>query len=555
MSTSTKFPNLVDPLVREIFRYTTQSITEELEINITRTAYSPMIYELQDYCIALITPDFQTFMQSENAIPIFITDMGEPVRNAVATIGVDRLSPGDVFVTNFGTGQHVNNVTMATPLYHGEELTGYLVIRAHWEDVGGLIPGGQAMGARSIFHEGTRYHGIRVMRRGKVVPEVLATFQANTYQKEAVTGDLMAQIAALTLGARRWQEQVVSRWSADQVRALITTQFEASVAYARQAISDIPDGIYEAQHAWTYKQGGFTEDMVLKVKVKIDGERMIVDLSEMPPQTSLPINAGRIGGGMAAVYLAFRYLVPSEFPTDQGFFEPVEVVLPEGTIVSATGDAPMGFWNATISLVIDLVIRAIGETHPDRVPASHFASLGAIHMQGKEPDGSPWRYSEAALGGLGADKDADGYGPVKALIIGNMKSASLEMAEARFPVRYNSYSLRRESGGAGLHRGGPGTERVIEVLTDVFFDSHGELSVPAPGLAGGEPGELGSIEIKLPNSDQWIVPEGSSTGVSSLPAGTNIRQRSGGGGGWGRPTDRRGVSENNKDSEPHKTKG
>ncbi|MGW3926246.1 hydantoinase B/oxoprolinase family protein, partial [Streptomyces sp. NPDC005093] len=401
----------IDTLEREIFRYTAQSITEELEINITRTAYSPLIQEAQDYCVALITPDFRPYMQSEGSVPIFVSDMGEPVRAAVEIIGESELSPGDVFVINFGTGQHINNTSLATPLFHGDRLTGYLAIRAHWADLGGLVPGGQAMTARTIFHEGTRYAGLRIMRRGRIVPEVLATIQLNTYQKETLTGDLMSQLGACVLGERRWQERVVSRWSADEVHDIVAAQMEASAARARKAIVELPDGEYAAEHSWRFAYGGTEVDLPLKLKLTVSGDRMTVDLSEMPPQVALPINAGAAGGGMAAVRLAFRYLVGGDYPTDAGFFEPIEFVIPEGTIVSATGDAAMSFWNATISLVVDLFIRAIGAQHPELVPASHFASVGGVLLYGYREDGTLWRHADGAAGGLGAEHDRDGYGP------------------------------------------------------------------------------------------------------------------------------------------------
>jgi N-methylhydantoinase B len=528
-------PPVVDPVEREIFRYTALSITEELEVNITRTAYSPLIQESQDYCIALVTPDFRPFMQSEASIPIMVTDMGEPVRDAVSVIGVDELEPGDVFAINYGSGQHLNNTVVATPLYHGDRLTGYLAIRAHWADVGGMIPGGQAFSARSIFHEGTRYRGLRIMRRGRVVPEVMATIQANTYQKEALTGDIMAQLAACLLGAQRWQERVVARWDADQVRVLTDAQLAASAAYARRAIAALPDGEYRSDHRWHFKIAEIEVDLKFALTITIQGDRMVCDLSGMPPQTTLPINAGRIGGGMAAARLAFRYLVGGDAPTDAGFFSALDVVLPEGTIVSATGDAPMGFWNMTMPVLIDMFIRAIGNTHPDLVPASSFGSVGGLLIYGRRDDGGWWRTVEGAIGGLGGEQDADGYGPVKCLMLGNMKGIPVEMAEARYPIRYNHVRLNRETGGAGRHRGGPGVEREIQALSEVFFDAYPEPSSPAPGLAGGEPGKVGAIHYKTPDSEEWRVPGGVGSGVASLPAGTLIRQMSGGGGGWGTP--------------------
>lgn len=532
----------VDPLESEIFRYTTQSITEELEINITRTAYSPLIREIQDYSVALVNLDFLPYTQSNGSIPIFVTDMGEPVRDAVSTIGIENLERGDVFVINYGSGQHLNNTVLGTPLYHGDTITGYLAIRSHWADVGGLVPGGQAMGARSIFHEGTRYRGLRIMRRGEVVPEVLATIQVNTYQKEMLTGDIMAQLSACMLGARRWEERVVRRWDADEVAVVVDTQLAASTDYARRIISSLPDGTATTTHEWQFSQGGVEADLKFSLTLSVEGDRMVVDMAGMPPQTELPLNAGAVGGGMAAVKLAFRYLVAGEVPTDAGFFAALDIRLPEGTIVSATGDAPMGYWNTTLPLIIDMFLRAVGQLDPKRVPAAHYGSVGGLMLYGPLPDGSWWRSTEAAPGGLGAESDADGYGPVKCLILGNTKNSPIEMIEARFPLRYQSLELCRDSGGAGLHRGGPGTSKVIEVLEDVWFDAYAEPSMPAPGLAGGKPGKIGSVHVKTPDSNEWVVPEGSQTGVSSLPAGSLIRHVSGGGGGWGTAPDEQSES-------------
>lgn len=307
-----------DALEREVFRYTMQAITEELEINIVRTAYSPLIQEAQDYCIALITADFRTFAQSERGIPIFCSNMGDAVRDAVSIIGTDRLEPGDVFANNYASGQHVNNTVVATPLFDGDAIIAYLAMRTHWADTGGLIPGAQSMSSRSIFHEGARYRGLRLMRRGEVVPEVMETIRINTYQPTALIGDIMAQLAGCQLGARRWRERVMTRWSAEQITALIEEQFRTSAAAVRRAIAAIPDGKYSAEHPWLLRQGGVDLDMTLKLAMIVDGERLVVDLSGMPPQTELPINAGREGGGSAAVRLALRLLVDADVPTDHG---------------------------------------------------------------------------------------------------------------------------------------------------------------------------------------------------------------------------------------------
>jgi N-methylhydantoinase B len=521
----------IDVLEREIFRYTAESITQELEINITRTAYSPLIQEARDYCVALMTPDFRPYMHSEASIPIFATDMGEPVRDGVETIGVENLEAGDVFVYNYRTGQHLNNVTMATPLFHGDKLTGFLALRAHWADVGGLVPGGQSMSARSIFHEGVRYRGLRLMRAGKLEREVMATIQANTWQIEALTGDVMAQLGACVLGAQRWQERVVSRWNADEVQALATAHLAASEAYSRAAIKALPDGTYISRRDWVVPIEGNDVELNFELKIIVDGDRMVCDLTGMPPQSELPINGGTIGAAMAAIRLGYRYTVGGNAPVDAGFFAPLEFIIPEGTIVSATNESAMGMWNMAIGLMVDLFIMAIGDKVPELVPASHNGALTSLMLYGKNADGSLWRFGEAILGGCGAEKDADGDGPYQNLFIANMKALPVEMMEGRYPIRVHTLWLDRSAGGNGLHRGGPAAARTIELLDETSCTIYPQANSPAPGLMGGEPGKAGAGYIKLPNTTEWVIPDDHQT----VPAGTLIRQVGSGGGGWGKP--------------------
>ena len=525
----------IDALEKQIFRHTAVSIAEELEINITRTAYSLLIQEAQDYCIALLTPDFQTYAHSEASIPIFVTDMGEPIRDAVNIIGVDRLRDGDVFVTNFGTGQHINNTMLGVPLFHGEKLAGYLAIRAHWADFGGLAPGGLTMAARHILQEGTRYRGLRIMRGGVIEPEVLATFRANTYQVGALVGDLMAQLAACMLGIRRWKERVAARWSAEDIAALTSAQLVASERVARKKIAAIPDGVYRATHYWKFSQDGAELDLHFVMKVTVDSDRLICDFSDMPPQTNLPINCGLIGGATAVARLAFRYLVDQDVIADSGFFAPVEVIAPECTLYSADADAPMGFWNAAIPIGIDLIIRAIAQANPDLAPAAHFASIGAVMLNGETPDGNSWRMMEGSLGGLGADHEGDGYGPVKVLLLGSMKSVPIEIFEGRFPICFLSRSLDRQAGGAGKYRGGAAVEQTYKLTQPATLHAYCAASDPAPGIAGGKPGKLGRTEIKFPDSEEWVAIGKSEREKDALPAGTLIHQVGGGGGGWGIP--------------------
>jgi N-methylhydantoinase B len=529
-------PSTTDALELEIFRYSVMSICEEIEINITRTAYSYLIRETKDYVVGLLTDDFRVFAQSAGSIPIFVAGLGEPVADAVELIGAERLRPGDVFITNFTdvTGQHANNAIVASPIFDASGIVGYVAIKSHWADVGGLKPGGQSYASRSIFHEGTRYRGLRVMREGEVVPEVLATIRANTWQPEVVTGDLMAQVAGCLLAGRRWEERVTHRWNADESRQTIAASLAASAETARQLVRALPDGEYESRTSWVFEEGGQSLDLQLELKMQILGDRISVDLS-LPPEVELPINSGTVGGAVSAMRLAFRLVVTTDAPLDDGFFDVLEVRVPDGTIASASANAPLGHWNTMMPVLIELFIQAIGSKHPELVPASHFAAMGAVILSGELPDGRTWWHADGAAGGLGADASGDGFGPVKVLMSGDSPTVPLELIEAHYPLRIHYHRVDRSAGGSGKHQGGPATERVTEALAELSYDHMPEPTTPPQGLAGGQPGRPGGLEIKLPGTADWLDPDRDDSVAKTLPTGSLIRHRSGGGGGWGIP--------------------
>lgn len=529
-----------DPLELEIFRYAVEAVVDELDANITRTAHSPLVYEYKDYSVGLVTHDFRLLSQSKYNLPIFLADLGEPVRDAVDVIGVERLKPGDIFLTNYSpaNGSHLNNVVCSSPIYHPDgRISGYLTIRTHWPDVGGLVPGSVSWDARSILHEGVQYRGLKIVDAGELVPEVLATIQANTWLPRLVTGDLMSNIAACTLGVTRWQEQVGKRWTFAQIEELIDAQFDASARLARAKISELPDGEYRATAEMDDSGAPGTPPLRLSVRIVIAGDRLLVDLSDLPPQVDTPINCGATGGAVSAVRVAFKALVAPERPADDGLFQPLDVTIPPGTVMSAVDNAPMGWWNQLPPTLIDLILRAIGERLPELVPAGHYGSVLLLSMKGLEADGAWWIAIAAGQGGFGATSEADGYGPLMTLMHGDNPRIADEILEGQFPLRVLSRRLRRTAGGRGLHRGGPGVEMTFEAVTPMFMrTSINRTRTPAWGLAGGESGKPGEIHLTEPGGTRWKrVGQ-----VSHLPIepGTRVRVRTGGGGGWGTPRER-----------------
>jgi len=531
----------IDGVEAEIFRFATTSVVDEIELNLTRTAYSELIYEYKDYSVGIVTADFELLTQSAGSMPIFLGDLGPQVRDAVETIGLRNLREGDVFIHNWSgvNGQHLNHITCTTPVFDAGEIVAYLVIRAHWADIGGSAPTSLNWRARTIFEEGIQYRGLRVMREGQIVPEVLATIQANTRAPAAITGDLMAQIAGCNLGRARWKDRVTNRWSRRELAELIAFQSRESAALGREAVRRIPDGRYEASCRLDNAGVEGTEPVDLHVAVTVRGDVMEVDFTGMPAQVATPINIGLLGGALNIAKLAFKALCLPDRPADDWMFEALEIVAPPGSLVNATPDAPKGFWVMVPPTAVDLVLRAIGSVHPELVPAGHHGTVSGVFFTGTRANGDFWLAIESYGGGFGASAGSDGYGPLKSYIHGDNPGIPIELLEARFPLRIRSTRLRREAGGDGLHRGGAGIERIVEALDPLALQTAFDRTVDPPwGLAGGEAGLPGEVHVLQPGSDTWIAAS-KVTGLQ-LERGALVRIRTAGGGGWGKSAEAHG---------------
>jgi N-methylhydantoinase B len=241
------------------------------------------------------------------------------------------------------------------------------------------------------------------------------------------------------------------------------------------------------------------------------------------------------GGAISAARCAFKSLLVPEKPTDEWTFDPLEVVIPPGLLLSAENHAPMGFWNTAIPTVMDLILRAVGERMPDRVPAGHHSTGAGLWLVSPPESGKFWCYADGQPGGWGATATSDGYGPLKTLYHGDTRGLGIERVEARYPVRFRRSRLRREAAGGGLHRGGPGIERILELLEPARLTTNLDRTLDPPwGLAGGEPGLPGEFAVRCTDSDAWES-AGATHGLP-LHAGALVRVRTAGGGGWGAPT-------------------
>ncbi|MGD0554505.1 MAG: hydantoinase B/oxoprolinase family protein [Streptosporangiaceae bacterium] len=528
-------PAAIDQLEIEFFRYALSAVLNELELSLVQSAYSPLIYEYKDFAVGVLSPAFELMNHSSMSTPGFLADLGDTVRDAVEIVGSDRLGPGDAILTNYAAvqGQHLNNMVIIAPLYQSEAKVAYLAIRAHWSDIGGIEPGSMSWRATEIYHEGMQFRGMRVMTAGQLLPEAVATCVANSRLEDYIRGDLTAQVGCCLLGQTRWNDRIASRWSPAYVAQLWAAQREQSHALAKSRIRGLPDGRYHASCRTDDSGLAGTESLELNVGVTIEGDSMTIDLTGYPDQVTAPINSG----APRRHRVACRALIAPDYPIDEGILSAVEVRFRPGTIISAGKGAAMGHWNSAGPNLSDLIYRAIGEKHPEKVPAGHHASMNVFIFSGRGANGSWWQTIDTAGGGWGGHARADGFSPLKTLGHGDNKDIPVELIEGRFPLRVDSLEYIPDSGGSGTHRGGLGVRRRITVLDTVYLTTSMDRTLDPPwGLSGGESGRPGSVRIRQAGQDSWT--ESTKVSMLELQRGSEVEICTAGGGGWGPPDGR-----------------
>ncbi|TAK81258.1 MAG: hydantoinase B/oxoprolinase family protein [Betaproteobacteria bacterium] len=533
----------VDPITLEIIRQLLQAIPDEVETDLTRTAFSPLIYEYKDYAVGMVDAEGRLITQSRGGIPIFLANvLGLAVLDGIALYGRNGIKPGDVIITNHaGTlGQHLNNVVMYAPVTdpkNRSRIIAFMAILAHWTDVGGRYVGSSASNdTTELFQEGIQFRSVKLRNAGEPVPEIYRMIQYNTRFPEMVLGDVEAQLAGCLKGAALF-EDIAAKFGAGVVLDAISTMWAQSEAVARQAVRSIPDGEYKA--ASFLDDDGIDLDRRIEcpVTVRVEGERFVVDFSEISEQVRGPFNSGRYGGGITAARIAFKYLTTPGELTNEGSFAPLEVILPDGKFLSASDTAPMARYSTPISTVVDTIIRAMATAVPDRVAGGHHASMGSHRFQGISPHtGRLFSHLDTAHGGWGGSQGRDGSGPFKTLAHGDTLDVPVEVQEALYPLQVDYFGFRADSCGAGKFRGGVGLDKAYTIQHAVkltlTFERHG---CPPWGLLGGADGMPGYVEIQRKGDEPKKYLKATDI---PLGAGDRVFIHTGGGGGYGDPLER-----------------
>jgi len=529
-------PPRLDPIRLEIFRHLFTALAEEMGAALRRAAYSPNIKERRDYSCALFDGRGRVVAQGDH-MPVHLGAM--PLSVAAALKETGRLKTGDVVVLNdsFHGGTHLPDITLVMPVRvrldsSGEsEPLAYLAVRAHHADVGGMTAGSMPL-AREIYQEGLRLPPVLLLEAGRRNDAVWRILLANVRTPVEREGDLSAQLAALVTGERRLRELVERRGEPEVVAAMDAMDAHAD-RLLRAGIARIPDGEYVGEDVM--EDDGFgTERLPIRATVRVSGEMLEVDFSGSSPQAEGGINAVEAITTSAVRYVVrcvVEALLEQSLPAGGGEMRPLRLRLPDRSLVAAGPPASVAAGNVeTSQRITDVLLLAMAKALPDLAPAQSQGTMNNLTIGGLDPGtGEPFAYYETAGGGMGAGLRAPGLSGTH-VHMSNSFNTPIEALEHAYPFRVRHYGLRWGSGGEGLHRGGDGLRRDVEVLTAAEVSLLTERRVVGPaGLAGGGAGATGANRL-IREGEERPLP---SKATFRVKAGDVISILTPGGGGWG----------------------
>jgi N-methylhydantoinase B len=383
--------------------------------------------------------------------------------------------------------------------------------------------------ATDIYGEGLRIPPIRLVRNGILDRDTMRLLLANVRGNVERRGDFDAQIGSLKTGETRLLE-IVERRGEKEATEYASQLINYSARLMRHTIASIPDGKYEAEDALD-DDGVEDREVPIKVRISIEGERALVDFTGSAPQVTGAINAVE-AITVSAVSYVFRCLIDGDVPASAGLMEPIEVIVPRGTVVDANPPASVAGGNVeTSQRIVDVLFKALANALPNRIPAASQGTMNNLTIGGIDSrNGQEFSYYETVAGGMGARPASDGMSGVHTHMTNSLNTPA-EALEYAYPLRVREYRLRKGSGGKGKHRGGEGVVREIETLVPARMSLLSDRRKRGPyGLFGGEDGAPGANVIIRNGRAQKIASKGS----HELKAGERIRIETPGGGAWGR---------------------
>jgi N-methylhydantoinase B len=528
----------VDPFTLEIISEQLIAAAEESFIAFGRTSQSPIIYEVLDYACAITDANGDLIAQA-NGVPGFIGTLTFAVKAIIDKFGHHGMHAGDVFITNdpyTGGGQHLSDVALIAPIFFGDRLVAFSVNKAHWTEVGGMAAGSWTTDSTEIYQEGLQFPAILLYERGVPIQSLIDLIAANVRTPERTLGDLHAGIASLHTAERRVL-QICERYGLELLDASVAAILDYGETLARHGLARLPKGTFFAED-WMDDDGLSDEPIHVCVTVTISDEEFIADFTGSAAQVRGPINCTRTRLHSACRAI-FKAITDPHTPANDGWFRPLRVICPEGTVFTAQRPAPVSTYWETGAYAVDLLWHALFPVLPDRLTAGHSLSVCGTIISGTDEEGKPFILVEPQAGGWGAGATKDGESGMVVVGDGETYIMPVEVCESRYPLLVDQFTFNLQSAGAGQYRGGFGLVRDYRILSQsaqltTTFGRHRFLPW---GAAGGEAGSPNGVAVIPDAASEPTVWKGKLARYP-LRRGDVARLVTGVGGGYGDPASR-----------------
>jgi N-methylhydantoinase B len=522
----------LDPITVEVVRNKLDGIANEMQMTLLKSSFSPIVKEGLDASASLFTPDGTTLAQA-CAIPIHLATLIPAIAAILEMYPLATMREHDTYILNdpYCGGTHLPDIAIVVPVFHDGRAIALSAAMTHHGDVGGMTAGSVPTNATEIYQEGIRIPPLKLREAGVYNDTLVRMLKLNVRIPEAFMGDINAQIAACTVGARRLAE-LADLYGTTHMERIFQDLLTRSEIMTRKALMAIPSGTYRYTDYLDNDGIDFDKRIRIQVAVTVKDGNIEFDFAGTSPQVRGPMNCVRSGTLAAACY-AVRALTDSTIPSNGGCFRPISLKLPEGSIVNPVEPAPVNARTATIKRITGCMIGALAPVMPQKVPAASAGELLVMVFGGRKLTGEKFIIGETIAGGSGASSDRDGIGAVETDAT-NCMNIPAEALEMEAPIRVHQVALRRDSGGAGTFRGGPGVVREYEILSgDVSYSHRGERHFSAPaGIDGGGDGAMARSTIRrVDGTEETIL----SKIVTVLHQGDRLTIETAGGGGYGAP--------------------
>ncbi|RME80006.1 MAG: hydantoinase B/oxoprolinase family protein [Caldilineae bacterium] len=529
---------MTDPFTLEIIREQLIAAAEESFIALGRSSQSPIIYEVLDYACAITDHNGDIIAQA-NGVPGFLGTLTFAVKAILEKFPPEEMVPGDVFMNNDpyrGGGNHLSDVALIAPIFYEGTLVAFAVNKAHWTEVGGMAAGSWTTDSTEIYQEGLQFPAIRLYEGGRIIPSLVDLIAANVRTPEATLGDMFAGVASLRRAEKRVME-ICRQYGLAAVQESIRTGLDQGEILARKALAALPKGEYFAEE-WMDDDGLTDTPVYVCVKVTISDDEFIADFTGSSPQVPGPINCTRTRL-QSACRTIFKAITDPSTPVNDGWFRPVKIICPEGTVFTAQRPAPVSTYWETGAYAVDLLWQALFPVLPDRLTAGHHLSVCGTLIAGFNEEGERFILVEPQAGGWGAGATKDGENGLVPVGDGETYVIPVEVCETRYPILVEQYSFNETSAGHGRYRGGLGLIRDYRLLAEEaqLTTTFGRHKYPPWGANGGGHGSLNGVEVFTPGREEPVLWKGKIARYV-LKKGDLARLITAVGGGYGHPHQR-----------------